>query len=185
MDTYTDAVTMLQPSRKAEARCILEYDRWKVYELALDLEKLKWLWDEMQKYRTLFSDFTRGSPENFYAVVKLEDSLWLEIKEGEVTVGIGYWTNLSNVLDPEVHLMFFDRKPAEKVALCKEVLKWFFKEFPGATRMTAVLPEIYHATIRLARRIGFKFEGKKRRSQLMGGKFVDEVILGLLVEELS
>jgi hypothetical protein len=184
MGAYTDVVEMLQPQRKAEARCILEYDRWKVYELALDLEKLKWLWDEMQKYRTLFSDFTRGSPENFYEVVKLEDSLWLDIREGDKTIGIGYWTNLANVIDPEVHLMFFDRKPAEKVALCKEVLRWFFKEFPGAVRMTATLPEIYHATIRLAKRIGFRFEGKKRRSQLMGGRYVDEVILGLLVEEL-
>lgn len=175
---------MLSSQRGAEADCILEYDRWKVVELVLTLEKTKWLWDEMCRYRTLFSDFTRGDAGNFFDLVNSPNSLWLEVLEGDRTVGILYCTGLLNVIDPEVHIMFFDRKPAEKAALCKEICRWFFREFPGAVRMTATLPIIYHATIRLAERIGFKKEGQKRKSQLMGGKYVDEIILGLLYEEL-
>lgn len=183
---------MLSPERIATSDCILEFDRWKVVELELNLPKAKWLWDEMNKYRTLFSDLTRGDAGNFFDLINTPGSLWLEILEvskpgpdirQSQTVGIIYWTGLQNVIDADIHLIFFDRKPAEKVELCKEIGRWFFREFPGCVRVTATLPIIYHATIRLAERIGFKWEGCKRNSQLMGGKYVNEVILGLLYEE--
>lgn len=185
MVANADVAEVLSSQRGAAPACVLAWDRWKVVELALTLEKTKWLWDEMSRYRTLFSDFTRGDAGNFYDVVNTPGSLWLEILDAGKTVGIIYWTGLLNVVDADIHLIFFDRKPAEKVELCKQIGRWFFKEFPGCVRVTATLPIIYHATIRLAERIGFKWEGCKRRSQLMGGKYVDEVILGLLYEELT
>lgn len=176
---------MLSSERGLEAGCILEYDRWKVYELALTLPKMKWIWDEMCKYRTLFSDFTRGDPNVFYELIASPNTLWVEVKEGEATVGLVYWMGIENLIDVEVHILFFDRKPAEKAALCREIAKWFFQTWPGSHRLTVVVPEIYHATVRLALKVGFKREGKKRQSQLMGGKLVDEIIFGLLVEELK
>lgn len=185
MDTTSNVVEMLSTERSAEANCILVHDRWEVRELALTLEKTKWLWDEMCRYRTLFSDFTRGDAGNFYDLVNSPGSLWLEILDGKRTIGLIYWTGLQNVIDADIHLIFFDRKPAEKAELCKAIGRWFFREFPGCIRVTATLPVIYHATIRLAERIGFRKEGCKRKSQLMGGKYVDEVILGLLFEELT
>lgn len=175
---------MLSTERKLEADSILTFDKWRVVELQLTLDKTKWLWDEMSKYRTLFSDLTRGDAANFIDVVGAQGSLWLEILEGDKTVGIIYWTGLQNVIDADIHLIFFDRHLVDKTELCKEIGRWFFKEFPGCVRVTATLPAIYGATIRLARRIGFRWEGTKRRSQLMGGKYVDEVIMGLLYEEL-
>ena len=185
MVANSNAAQVLSSQRGIEDNCILEWDRWRVVELVLTLEKTKWLWDEMSHYRTLFSDFTRGDAGNFYDLVNAPGSLWLEILEGHKTVGLIYWTGLQNVIDADIHLIFFDRKPAEKVGLCKQIGHWFFKEFPGCVRVTATLPVIYHATIRLAERIGFRWEGCKRKSQLMGGKYVDEVIMGLLYEELK
>lgn len=164
---------------------VAQNDRWMAVELALTPEKTKWLWTEMNKYRTLFSDMTRGKPENFYELISQHDSVWLEVLDGDETVGIIYWTGMAKMMDADVHLMFFDHRLTDKADLCRDVGRWFFREYPQFHRMTATLPHIYHATIRLAEKIGFKFEGRKRQSLLMGGKLVDEVTLGLLAEELS
>jgi hypothetical protein len=152
----------------------------------MTLEKIKWMWDEMNHYRSLFSDLTKGSAENFYNVLMLPDSFWLEVVDkDDKMVGVVYWTGMGQVIDCDVHIVFFDRKPTEKIPLCKEIAKWFFTAFPSYNRMTATLPEFYHATIRIACRIGFKREGKKRQSQLMGGKYVDEIVFGLLASEVG
>lgn len=151
----------------------------------MTLDKIRWLWSETGRYRTLFNDLTRGDVNNFYTVMTLPDSFWLDILDDQDhLVGMIYWTDLAQMIDANAHMMFFDRKPAEKVELCKAVAKWFFSYFPQCNRMTATLPEIYHVTIRLTRKIGFIEEGRKRKSQLMGGRFIDEVILGLLASEI-
>lgn len=177
---------MLSGQRRTDAdRILIQHGKWHVVELELTLEKMKWLWDEMRKYRSLFSDLTRGSAENFYAVMSMKDSFWLEVLDDqEQTIGLVYWTGLSQLIDCDVHMMFFDRKPSEKLGLCKEIAKWFFVNFPQYNRMTATLPITYYATIRLARKVGFAWEGKKRESQLMNKQKLDEVILGLLASEI-
>jgi hypothetical protein len=166
-------------------RLLVESGQWKVHEMVLTLSKTEWLWKQMKRYKSLFNDITRGSEENFASLIALEDSFWCEVinQSGEC-VGIVYWTGMGKLIDADVHLIFFDRRPAEKVELCKEIARWFFKENPQANRMTATLPQIYYATIRLAYRIGFKHEGRKRESQMMGGKMVDEFILGILAKEI-
>jgi RimJ/RimL family protein N-acetyltransferase len=167
------------------SRILVELGQWRVVELVLDAEKAMWLWQEMNKYRTLFSDLTRGDTDNFSALISLTDSYWLEVlNEQDETIGIVYWTNMANAIDPDVHIMFFDRKPVEKTELCKEIARWFFLNNPQAHRMSATLPVIYRATIRLAERIGFKFEGQRRESILIGGKLVDEKLFGLLAKEI-
>lgn len=176
---------MLSVECSTDTRSVLiDFGRWRVVEINLTLDKLQWLWTEMQKYRTLFSDLTRGSFENFYNLILLQDSFWLEvIDEGDEVIGIVYWTDMKQMIDTSVHVMFFDRKPAEKIPLCREIAKWFFINFPQYHRMTATLPHIYHATIRLAGHVGFRREGRKRQSQIMGGKYVDEITMGLLASE--
>lgn len=168
-----------------ESRVVVSYEGWQVRNMVMTLEKIKWLWDEMNHYRSLFSDLTKGSADNFYNVIMQPDSFWLEVVDAnELLIGVIYWTGMGQVIDCDVHIVFFDRKPTEKIPLCKEVAKWFFAEFPQFHRMSATLPEFYHATIRIARRIGFRLEGRKRQSQLMGGRYVDELVLGLLASEV-
>lgn len=186
MDNNQHAVEVFSGECEVNSdRVLVEFDRWRAIELELTLDKLKWLWDTMQTYRSLFSDLTRGSVENFYAVMTLKDSFWMEIQDMEGRmIGLIYWTGLMQLVDCEVHMMFFDHRPAEKKAFCREVAKWFFTNFPQYNRMTATLPETYRATIRLALKVGFKWEGRKRQSQLMLGRRIDEVILGILASEV-
>lgn len=176
---------MLGSQLQTEHSYILEHGKWKVYELVLTIDKLAWIWNEMNKHRSLFSDLTRGKPDILYNVLSQQDTLWLDIREGEATVGIIYWTGMAKMVDADLHVIFFDMKLSEKVPLCQEIGKWFFQTCPEFYRMTATLPSIYGATIRLAKKIGFKQEGKKRKSQMFGGKLVDEYIFGLTIEDMK
>lgn len=167
-----------------DGRLLLEHEAWRVHEMIFDYPKIGWLWTQMSQYRTLFSDVTKGDINNFWNLISIPDSFWMEVVGADQEiVGIVYITNMQQVVDVDVHLIFFDRQPAQKVELCKRVAAWLFKEF-HFHRLTATIPVIYYATVRLAEKIGFQFEGRKRQSQLMGAQWVDEVILGLLQSEV-
>lgn len=162
---------------------LIEHERWKVRPLVLTPQKTGELWAKMQDYRTLFSDLTRGKVENFVALVTSADSYWLEVMEGDEQVGVVYWTGMSDLVSAQVHVIFWDRKPIEKAGLCREIARHFFRTFPHH-RMEAILPAIYYQTLRLAKKIGFVEEGRKRQSQVMGGKYVDEVVFGMFPDEI-
>lgn len=174
---------MLGGERDSHAGCVLKHDRWQVVPLELTPEKLLWLWKEMNGYKALFSDTTKGDVANFMTLVQLPDSYWLEVLEGGKPVGIIYWTDMCDLISAQVHVIFWDRKLGEKVELCREVARHFFRTFPHH-RIEAVLPVTYHPTLKLAKKIGFVQEGIKRQSKVMDGKRVNEVIFGLLDSEI-
>lgn len=187
METASRQVTTSPPkdnsSPSVTSDVLVSHDRWVVREMVFTADRIRWLWEEMSKYRSLFSDLTRGDVANFHALIAQTGSFWLEVCEEEKTVGIIYLTGMEQMIDADVHLLFFDQKPAEKAELCRKVAGWLFDHF-HFHRLTATIPVIYYATVRLAQKIGFKEEGRKRESQLMGHKWVDEVILGLLYKEV-
>lgn len=165
-------------------RVLIHLEPFDVVELKFDLDTAKWLWWEMNKYRTLWSDVTRGDFRTWYATITMTDSFWLEILHEGEPVGVFYWTDLRQITDCNVHAMFFDRNLVSKTEICVRIIAWFFQNFPEVHRMTATVPAIYHATVRLIKRIGFKYEGRKRESLLMYGNKVDEMIFGLLASEV-
>lgn len=162
---------------------IAKYHKWTVSDLELTPEKLLFIWEKFNHTKALFSDLTLGDVAVFRDVLLSRDTLWFEVKDdADQLVGLMYLTNTQWVIDAEVHIVFFDRKLAEKAPLCLETIQWVFRNFPFR-RLTAVIPSIYFVTIRLAKKIGFKEEGIKRESQLIGNKWVDETILGILRSE--
>lgn len=158
-------------------------DRWTVRELELTPEKMDAIWQMLQRYKTLFSDLTRSNPENFVKIVMDKDTMWFEVVEYDVIVGIIWFGEMWKVTDCTAHMVFFDRRPAEKVDVCKAMVKWMFDNFP-IHRITVTPPAIYHATIRLLEKIGLKREGCLRESALIGGKWNDQVIYGILRSEV-
>lgn len=170
------------PSLATEPLILLE--PYEVFEMHFTLEKAKWLWTEMNKYRTLWNDFTRGDFDSWFAILTAKDAYWLEVTKDGETVGVVYWTDMIQIVDVQVHCMFFDRNLANKVEVCQRIAAWFFITFPECHRMTATIPAIFHATSRLLKRVGFKEEGRKRQSLLMHGNRVDQMIFGLLASEV-
>lgn len=163
---------------------IAEYSKWRVRELQLTPEKLAYIWEQMQLHKALFSDMTRDDKINFRNIITSKDTFWMEVLDDQDNlIGLIYLMNMQWVIDAEAHIVFFDRQPAEKALLCRQVIQWLFENFPFH-RLSATIPSIYFATIRLAKKIGFKDEGIKRESQLIGNKWVHEEMLGILRAEV-
>lgn len=146
--------------------------------------KLLLLWGQLKRFRTLFSDLTRGDLENFIRYVSNRSTFWLEIWKDKELVGIVTLEDMHLVVDAEAHVLFMDRDLAEKVPVCRAIISWLFTTFP-LKRLTVQVPSMYYATIRLVRNLGFKSEGKKRQAVLIGGKWLDVYVLGLLREEVQ
>lgn len=186
MDRQGDLLEVHRSERGSDSDSVLLISNpWYARELELTPDKVEWLWKELQQYRTLFSDVTRNRRENFEYILEDPYSYWLEIKNLiHETVGIFYVTGLQEVTDAQIHVIFFDRQPSEKAELCRLLVFHIFEQFPGLHRLTVSVPSLYHATIRLAKKIGFKFEGQIREKTLFGGKWTDEVMLGILASEV-
>lgn len=161
---------------------MISHGRWTVEPVYWDEARLKGMWMLLQRFPTLFSDLTRGDFDNFVASVTAEGTLMLEVREGHVPVGYIKVQDLQQEIDCNAHVVFFDRKPAEKAQLCKLVTKWLFDNFP-LRRITAEVPDIYTHTIRLAEKIGFRREGMRRKAVCIGGQWRNVMLFGLLREE--
>lgn len=163
---------------------IAEYDHWRVRHLELTPEKIQFIRERFEATRAMYSDLTMGDPLLFDIILFNRDAFWMEVvDENDIVVGLIYLTNTQWLIDADVHIVFFDRKLSEKAPLCELVIKWLFTNFVYR-RLTAVIPSIYFVTIRLAKKLGFKEEGIKRESQLIGNRWVDETMLGILRSEV-
>lgn len=173
----------MPPSQLSDADDVLVVGRWVMRHLTLTPYKIKALWEMMQRHRTLFSDITRGDPANFLHSLMSPDSMWFEVREVGVVVGLIWFDELHNIVDCGAHIVFFDRRPTEKLPLCREALRWIFMN-TAVHRITVAPPAIYHKTIKLLVSLGFTLEGRKREALLMGGNWVDQVIYGITRSEV-
>lgn len=154
-----------------------------VEPMVLTPDKIKLIWQRLQRHKTLFSDLTRGDVGVFVRSLTDQGSLWFEVREHGVIVGLVWFENMSQVTECTAHLVFLDRKPASKIGVCKQIIKWMFDNYP-LQRITVTPPVIYHGTVRLLKTLGFTREGCKRRAVLLGGKWNDVLIYGITREEV-
>jgi hypothetical protein len=160
----------------------LEIDRWTVHDLSLTPEKTAALWKVIRRHRTLFSDLTRDDPDNFVRAVTAPYTMWLEVRERGVIIGIIWFGDLHLVTEMTAHMAFFDRKPLEKLELCKEIIRWAFHTFP-IHRLSVTPPENYSATIRLMQKMGLTLEGTKREAVLLYGIWRNQLLFGITRSE--
>lgn len=153
--------------------------------MSLTWPKLLLLWEQLKQHRTLFSDITRGDIENFIGYVTNKDTLWLEIYKEKELIGIIMLENMHQIVDADAHVLFLEAHPAltEKIPICKATISWLFSSFP-LQRLTVQVPALYRATGRLVASLGFKQEGKKRQAVLIGGRWIDVYIFGLIRSEV-
>lgn len=162
---------------------IVQEGKYHVVPMTLTWPKLLLLWEQLKKFRTLFSDLTRGDLGNFIRFVTNRNTLWFEIWNEKELVGIISLENIQ-IVDAEAHVLFLDRELADKVPVCRATIKWLFQTFPFQ-RLTVQIPSVYYAVVRMVRNLGFKPEGKKRQAVLIGGKWQDVYILGLIRSEVK
>lgn len=159
---------------------MLVFDHWELRPMSADIRHLAELWLKLQAYPTLFSDATKGDIQNWISLLLDENFVWYEVFEQETAVGLIY-VQLQDE-DADLHIVFYDRKPAEKKELVRFFCRFLFDSIPRLVRISCVVPAIYHGTCRLASAIG-KWEGTKRQGVSIGGKRFDVHLYGLLRDE--
>lgn len=165
-----------------EPDVVVDTGRFQVREMRLTWEKVATFWAILSKFRTLFSDLTRGDVNNFLRFVIDQNSVWLEVLDGGNLVGIICFENMHKVVDMDAHLIFFDRELSDKVPVCKRVVQWAFEKFP-LQRITVHVPHFYYAAKRLVEGIGFTKEGTKRDAALIGGRWASVHMYGITRKE--
>lgn len=160
----------------------LQYEKWEASELILTPAKLVDLWKTLQDHKTLFADQERGDFKAWLATMESPGVFWIEVCELGKLVGLVYFTGVDQ-FDVTCNFIYLDRKPSEKVSITRAIIGYVFDNFP-VQRMTVVNPRIYHAANRLVDKLGFRREGCKRQAVLIGGKWIDELIFGLLRGEM-
>lgn len=181
IDTVDPEVLGSERSSSPDRVLVIEQGEFKVFELILTTEIVQWIWEKMNSARTLFTDITRGDYENFVALLTQDHSYWLEVEWQGSRVGIVYFTDMHLITDCYAHLAIFGRRALDQdvIEVCKAIIQWMFKKF-HLRRMTVAIPKIYFYTTRLAKRCGFVAEGKRRDVYSIGGKWVDELIFGIV-----
>lgn len=162
---------------------ILVEGPWSVFEMIFTKERTEWLWKRIKEYPSLTTDPTRGDPNQLWRVVSSPQALWFEVWKDSQIIGVLYMSQIQAGVDAYVHPIFFDRQFTDKAPVCLAMLRWAQKEF-SLHRITAVMPDVYFATARLAKRLGFKPEGIRRQAYIIRGRWCNELIFGLLASEL-
>lgn len=151
------------------------------------------LWEKMKDVPNLFDDLMLGERSVLDNLILDPTTFWMGLYEdgpyanGEPYLfGVAY-TTLVTANDAGLHLIIFDAhvKKPERFNLFYEAVRWLFKEFPAYNRLSLDVPFFYNKTIQLAKRVGFKEEGRKRGVYLMRGAWVDEINLGLTRAEVE
>lgn len=190
-----DVVSNVPESQRSDSTAVLDnflvlrHGKFTVKHMSMTWPKLRLMWEQLQQFRTLFSDLTKGDLDNFLRYVGQETTLWLEIWEEKQAknpelIGLFMCENLHHIVDIDAHVLFFDRDVSGRTSVCKAIASWLFATLP-IQRITVQPSQLAYAAIRLVRNMGFKQEGKKRQALLLGGKWVDVYIFGLTRQEAA
>lgn len=163
---------------------IVEYDRWAIRETTLSVAKMQMIWTMLCRHQTLFTDLTRDDEMNFVQTITGSDSLWFDVFDCEVLVGMIWFGDIHELTNCNGHMVFFDKQPTEKVRLLQLLVKWMFTNFP-LHRISVTPPVVYWALIRLLERIGFAKEGLRHEGVLMRGKWMDQALYRILRQEVE
>jgi RimJ/RimL family protein N-acetyltransferase len=153
----------------------------------LSMEKMKFLWERLSKFDVLFNDFVRGDLAAFinHFVVMVDGEptptgLMWDIDD----VGIFLLNEIKPMESASAHLVFWDKRFRGREELCREMLKYVFKEY-GFRRIKVEIPLYATLSLNAMERIGFTKEGRMRKAVKYKGEWFDVNIYSILPEELN
>lgn len=161
-----------------------------VYPMQLDRESLRIFWEKSGKYHTLFNKELKADFNRFLSIFVSETPdgglegkglLW----RIDDFVGVFYLTDIDPEGDALCHFTFFDGRIHGRDVLAKALLKYAFDKY-RFRRLSVQLPMyVVPAALHFVERIGFKREGRKRKSTLFNGEWFDTMQYGILSSEVT
>lgn len=164
---------------------VVYLDGYKVWLMPYSLENLRQLYDKAQQHRVLFSDDIHGDFHKFCEVfftmdyvgnVQAKGIVWIV----EDFVGVYYLTRITQ-REAHVDFSFFDGKL--RFPLTKAMADFVFKLY-GFDRVNVdIAPYSSKYVFKFIEKLGFKYEGRRRKAIVYKGEQVDLIQFGLLREE--
>jgi RimJ/RimL family protein N-acetyltransferase len=160
-----------------------------VYPMKLTRENLLKFWEKARKYPTLFTKEIKGDFDKFLDVFIGEEDgvivsrglLWVV----DDFVGVFYATDIKPEQDALVHFTFFDGRVKGRAPLAQAMLRYVFYHYQFR-RLTAHVPLfVVPAAVNFVQQVGFKKEGRKRKSSYYNGEWYDTIHFGILREEVE
>ena len=148
--------------------------------MRLERENIKWLWDNINKYDSLFSDFAQRDFGGFIKRLCDRDTVCFKIMD----VGYIYLEQIEILRDCKFHGATFDREFKGKEEYAKAVIKLAFDLFK-LERMSASIPGYARYAKSFLGRLGFKKEGRIRRGFRHKGEWYDVYLYGILKSEVE
>lgn len=141
-------------------------------------EQAEKLWAKVKDQELAFDDYTRGRGDIFAARLCALDSLAFDLPEGLALV-----ERIVPKLSADVHFYLWQNVGEQQVVeRGRDVVRHMFEKV-GIHRLSAYIPAFHQVAQRIARRIGFKYEGAIREQVLVNGKYHDVHVWGLLEQE--
>lgn len=153
----------------------------------LSMDRIKFMWDRLNKFDVLFNDFVRGDVKEFinHFVVVIDGEprptglIW-DIDD----VGIFFLNEIRPLQSASAHMVFWDRRFKGREELCRAMLRYVFDQYK-LRRIQVEVPLYANSTLQTMERIGFVKEGRKRKAIKYKGEWFDVNLYSILPEELN
>jgi len=138
------------------------------------------LWDRVRTQSICFDDFSRDRGELFAARLVSPSTVAFEYKDD----GLILVENIVPRLSAEMHFFVWNPRlhESEITAVGRDVCRYVFDTYQ-LHRLSAFPPAFNKLAVRIATRVGFRFEGMIRQMFLYKGVYQDVEIRGLLADE--
>ena len=158
-----------------------------VRPLYLDMKKLNELYDKLKEFDVLFNDSVGNDIEAFVNSFLVEVNgemqstglLW-EVDD----VGILYITDIRPGYDAYAHFSFWDRRYRGREELVRKMIKYVMQKFKFH-RITVDVPLYATPTMGFVERVGFKHEGRRRKTVKYRGQWFDANQYAIVEDELD
>lgn len=153
----------------------------------LDFERLKFLWENLKEFDTIFGEFIQGDLGRFISHFIQEENgvptpvglIW-DVDD----VGILSLTSIQPAESALVHFIFWDRVFRGREKLCIGMLQHAFGKYKF-NRIQAEIPVYARKTMVAAERVGFIHEGRIRRAAFYKDDWFDVNVYSILPEEVG
>jgi RimJ/RimL family protein N-acetyltransferase len=158
-----------------------------VRPVQLNMERLKFYYDQLKQFDVVFNDFIENDLESFINIFLSDDGHDGIVSNGLIwevdSVGIIYITDI-RPSSAVAHFSFWDRRLKGRENLIRAMLRWGFDQF-GFHRIEARVG-LYAApwVSRAIERVGFKKEGRLREAVQYKGEWFDMNVYSILEHEV-
>ena len=149
--------------------------------LVLSEQKVRDLWEQIQQFPQVFDDFSKGRYDEFVRHFFVPTNVFIDIGPG---LGLAAGFGVRPGLDAVLHLVMFDRKLRGREPVFRSIMDHFFRKL-NLRRMSALIADDCLTACKLCERLGFKLEGRMKKSILRDGQYHDTMIYGILREEFD